>query len=229
MAGGHRDRKYAAPPPHTRRLRGIKIAAYALSWKSMRTPLVLTIRKTRLAWFGMTAMAALSVSAAAAAQAYPIRPDQPPASFPESKGVEAGRAVGEIVTQPIRDVGAERTEIPEILAASTENPYRLDGALDCQQVARSIESLDAVLGPDFVVSAAEVENRKGRLAEAGGRMVVNSLIPFRGIVREISGAAMRDREMARAVDAGFARRGFLRGLEYTMTCRAQTASLAPQP
>ena len=49
--------------------------------------------------------------------------------------------------------------------------------------------------------------------------MVNSLIPFRGIVREVSGAAPAERRLAAAIDAGFARRGFLRGVLSARGCR----------
>jgi hypothetical protein len=38
------------------------------------------------------------------------------------------------------------------------------------------------------------------------------------VVREISGAAAADRELAAATQAGFARRGFLRGVHQTRGC-----------
>jgi hypothetical protein len=50
--------------------------------------------------------------------------------------------------------------------------------------------------------------------------VVNALIPFRGIVREITGAAPAQRRLNAAIDAGYARRGFLRGLHYARHCRS---------
>jgi len=138
----------------------------------------------------------------------------------QSKALEAGRRVGDIVTQPARDINLDRTEIPIILVEAYEGPYALDGARTCPQMMETLKSLDAALGPDFVISDGN-ENRAGRLAEAGGRAVVNSLIPFRGIVREVSGAAPAERRYNQAVDAGLARRGFIRGLQYARGCTAE--------
>ena len=59
----------------------------------------------------------------------------------------------------------------------------------------------------------------GRLAEAGGKAVVNSIIPFRGLVREVSGAAPAQRQLNAAIDAGLARRGYLRGVARGRNCR----------
>jgi len=51
---------------------------------------------------------------------------------------------------------------------------------------------------------------------------VNTLLPFRGIVREVSGAAPAERKLAAAVGAGFARRGYLRGLHQARRCSTPT-------
>ena len=85
-------------------------------------------------------------------------------------------------------------------------------------MTQALADLDEVLGPDYMVERLTVENKKAKIAEAGGRAVVNSIIPFRGIVREVTGAAAADRAMASAVDAGIARRGFLRGLSTAQGC-----------
>jgi hypothetical protein len=125
---------------------------------------------------------------------------------------------GKIVAQPARDVGVSKTVIPPVLQRAQDNPYDLTGLKTCVQLKASVEELTGVLGPDFVVGNNRKENRAGRLAEAGGRTIVNTLIPFRGLVREISGAAPAQRRMDDAVDAGFARRGFLRGVSLARRC-----------
>lgn len=129
---------------------------------------------------------------------------------------------GRIVTQPARDVGAQKQEIPEILVEASDDPYDLDGARSCTEIAASVKALNGVLGQDFSSGAqAKKENRAGRLAAAGGKTVVNAFIPFRGLVREISGAAPAERRMEAAVNAGIARRGFLRGLHSARKCKTR--------
>ncbi|WP_454887486.1 hypothetical protein [Sphingomonas oryzagri] len=127
---------------------------------------------------------------------------------------------GEIVSQPARDVGASKTEIPPVLLAAHDNPYGLAGLSSCRQIRAAIDELSASLGPDFAIASEKKENRVGKLAEAGGKTVVNAFIPFRGLVREISGAAPAQRRLNAAIDAGFARRGFLRGIAYARKCPA---------
>lgn len=127
---------------------------------------------------------------------------------------------GEIATQPARDVGMRKVTIPPVLQSAINSPYGTEGTRNCAQIATSLKNLNTVLGPDFVAGAATNENRASKIAEAGGKTVVNSLIPFRGLVREMTGAAPAQRRLNAAIDAGYARRGFLRGLQISRKCRA---------
>jgi hypothetical protein len=126
--------------------------------------------------------------------------------------------VADIAMQPAKDIGVKKTNIPPVLAAAEASPYALADASNCSQMAQALSDLDEVLGADYTVERLPSENRGAKIAEAGGRAVVNSIIPFRGIVREVTGAAAADRAMASAVDAGIARRGFLRGLSTAQGC-----------
>ncbi|MET0249151.1 MAG: hypothetical protein ABW164_05430 [Sphingobium sp.] len=126
---------------------------------------------------------------------------------------------GKIATQPVRDVGLDKDEIPPVLLKAVENPYAAPPSRTCAGLKQSLAELDGVLGPDFTVGAKENENRTGRIASAVGRTVVNSLIPFRGLVREVSGAAPAERRLQAAVTAGIARRGYLRGMATGKKCK----------
>ncbi|MGY4395994.1 hypothetical protein ACVWZA_001167 [Sphingomonas sp. UYAg733] len=126
------------------------------------------------------------------------------------------QSTAQIVTQPARDVGIEKTKIPPLLAEVSENPYTTDGTSGCARLASSIAALNDVIGPDF--SASPTQNKRN-VAKIGGAALVNSLIPFRGIVREVSGAGPAERRLNAAIDAGVARRGFLRGLQVARNCR----------
>lgn len=122
---------------------------------------------------------------------------------------------GKIASQPVRDVGAAKTKIPAVLELAAENPYTLSGLGTCGAMASKLGALDQALGPDFDDGPQKGES----LAKVGGKAVVNSIIPFRGVVREISGAAAADRRLAAATDAGIAQRGFLRGVYQTRGCK----------
>jgi hypothetical protein len=131
---------------------------------------------------------------------------------------EVVRGAGHIATQPVRDVGIAKAEIAPVLAIAVANPYSLEGLQRCEDLGAALLALNKVLGPDFTGGYPNKENRVGRLAAAGGKTIVNSVLPFRGLVREVSGAAPADRRRNAAIDVGYARRGFLRGVYETRRC-----------
>jgi hypothetical protein len=114
-----------------------------------------------------------------------------------------------------------KREIPPILEKAFNDPYNIKGMKTCAALANEVKALNAVLGPDYVVGNEYSENRKGKLVEAGGKTIINSIIPFRGLVREVTGAAPADRHMNAVVDAGLARRGFLRGVHLKQGCKTR--------
>ncbi|WP_294389766.1 hypothetical protein [uncultured Sphingomonas sp.] len=137
----------------------------------------------------------------------------------QSRIARTGEAAGRIASQPARDVGVSKIAVPPVLEAAIRNPYAPTGTASCTQLRGAIRNLNAALGPDFVAGTQANEDRASKIAEAGGRSVVNAVIPFRGLVREVSGAAPAQRRLNAAMDAGYARRGFLRGMATARRCR----------
>jgi len=125
---------------------------------------------------------------------------------------------GRIAVQPVRDVGIARDHIPPVLQEAAADPYAVPEHESCPWLNYELARLDQALGPDFDADAGRDANRAQRIALAGGEMVVNSLIPFRGLVREISGAAPAERRRLAATNAGLARRGYIRGLAQAKGC-----------
>lgn len=176
------------------------------------------------------AAASLATGCATAQPAYPAKPAQSPTASkpppPPSKDSDGdGRPDGwreksmEIGTQPARDVGLSKKKIPPVLEEALADPYSLKGLKTCAKLVVEIQRLNDVLGPDYQTGNEYTENRTGKLAEAGGKAIVNSIIPFRSLVREISGAAPADRHLEALGDAGLARRGFLRGVHQKQGCK----------
>lgn len=161
------------------------------------------------------AMAAVPESAVAPAAQPPAQGASPSSSSNEDMRQKAGG----IISQPARDVGLSRKDIPPVLVKAAEDPYSLVGLKSCKSLVAAMGELSEVLGPDYGAAPRPRENRAGKLAEAGGAAVVNSLIPFRGLVREVSGAAPAERSLNAAIDAGLARRGFLRGVHRKQGCK----------
>lgn len=130
-----------------------------------------------------------------------------------------GDTAADVASQPLRDVGVVPTRAPELLQEARKAPYSRKGLRTCNDFRNAIRELDEVLGPDVDELAAEGKPLTGRLAEAGARSVVGSLIPFRGVVREVTGAASAERARQDAVVAGVARRSYLTGYAAGRRCR----------
>ncbi|WP_298198902.1 hypothetical protein [Novosphingobium sp.] len=121
----------------------------------------------------------------------------------------------DVMATPVSDLNLRKGEIPPILLAAQEAPYSLAGLRHCAELGAEVRRFDAVLGDDFDV--AEAANRKlsaGKVAQS----VVGSFIPFRGVIREISGANESERRLQYAIYAGSARRAFLKGVGLQRGC-----------
>jgi hypothetical protein len=175
---------------------------------------------------GLVGVLMLAPVGAHAQQAQPRLPYPPDAGSyrtipPADQRTDEERRIekaGDIAVQPVRDVGLTNSGIHPALSDAVIAPYKVPKRMDCRWLNWELARLNQALGPDFDIEDKPQEDKVERLAFAGGEMVVNSLIPFRGLVREISGAAPSDRRKAAAVNAGLARRGYIRGLAQTRSC-----------
>ena len=116
---------------------------------------------------------------------------------------------GEVAKTPLRDLNIDGRDIPEVLVAAERDPYATAGLDQCNAIVADIAALDGILGADYDIA----EDRGGdRISEGRiGQSVVGSILPFRGIVREVTGAAENDRRLRAAYTAGMVRRAFLKG------------------
>jgi hypothetical protein len=130
-----------------------------------------------------------------------------------------------VAETPVTDLNITKKHIPLVLVAAEQHPYTLSGIGSCQRLTSAIHELNAVLGDDFdLPHGGGKRTSPGRVAQS----VVGSFIPFRGVIREVSGANAHDREMQAAILAGVARRSFLKGIGQAKGCRypARSATLA---
>ena len=145
-------------------------------------------------------LAALSVAAlAASATAYAQQ------GAPEDSTI---KDTANQVTEPF-----DGKEIPPKLLAIQESPYSLAGLGKCAAIIGEINELGTVLGPD-VNEQVDKDRAKKREETAG------SIIPFRGLIGEVTGANAERRRYALAVYAGTVRRGFLKGVGLERGCKA---------
>ena len=144
------------------------------------------------------AVLALLASTGAAAQVIAEEPD-----------------VEDVARTPLEDFNIDSDDIPEVLVVAARDPYASDGLTTCNAIVAEVALLDRALGADFDIADTE-EHRisRGRIAQS----VVGSFIPFRGIVREVSGANARRNEVNMAVTSGMVRRAFLKGLGLERGC-----------
>ncbi len=115
----------------------------------------------------------------------------------------------EVAKTPLRDFNIDAHDIPKVLRIAERDPYTTAGLASCDAMVNEIAALDQVLGADYDIA---VDDGKGGLNKGRiGQSVVGSIIPFRGIVREVSGAAESERALRAAYTAGMVRRAFLKG------------------
>lgn len=136
---------------------------------------------------------------------------------------------GDVATTPLSDLNLKKEEIPPILLAAREATYDLGGLRTCRAIGAEIVQLDAVLGPDIDIAAEKTRDEKrGNAVGNVARSVLSSFIPFGGVIREVSGAASRERQWQVALYAGASRRAFLKGYGQARGCRypARAASAA---
>lgn len=125
----------------------------------------------------------------------------------------------EVAKTPLRDLGIDGRDIPEALKVAVENPYETRRLKTCNAIIADIAELDGVLGADYDIAVESEDDGPNISAGRIGQKVVGSVIPFRGILRELTGAADNERALRAAYTAGMARRGFLKGLGMGRGCK----------
>ncbi|MDB5499461.1 MAG: hypothetical protein JWP28_3492 [Phenylobacterium sp.] len=110
-------------------------------------------------------------------------------------------------------LGLRGPAVPAFLKAVAADPYRAPAAPACETIPAEIKALDAVLGAD-----ADQPRKERSLVMRQAIGAVRGMVPYRGVVRFLTRADHQDHELMNATMAGFARRGFLRGLEANLRC-----------
>lgn len=164
-------------------------------------------------------LALATVGAMASACATPSTPDRP--STGKSSPVEAERPQGSsdtMVSGGSGGLGISGPKTPAALQALVAAPYTLPATPDCAAMAREIAELDQILGPDVDAVAAARDGAGDAFGSAA-----RGIIPYRWVMRLMTQAGRRDRELRLAVLAGTARRGYLKGLRLGLSCQPPQA------
>ena len=139
---------------------------------------------------------------------------------------------GDAVTAPLEDLNLKRENIPQILADAIEKPYDLTGLDHCEAIAAEVGKLDALLGKDFDEPPPPKDDRSmtqkgesmGNNAAVGAvRGAARSIIPFRGLVRQMTGADAHQKQVDTAIQAGKVRRAYLKGVGMNKNCAPPAA------
>jgi hypothetical protein len=139
---------------------------------------------------------------AAAASAQPPKPvtDRNPSAI-------------DIAAAPADTLNLRKKKIPPILINAQAHPYAVPGG--CGAISGVIGQLNGALGPDVDRARSSEGLKAGTVAKS----VVGSLIPFGGIIRQVSGAAKEQQALEDAITAGIARRSFLKGYGRAKGCK----------
>lgn len=123
---------------------------------------------------------------------------------------------GNKVTEPF-----DGKEVPQKLIDIQDEPYSLNGLRGCAAIIAEVRELNSVLGPDVneTVDKSLGKKREETAARVAGS-AVGSIIPFGGLIGEVTGANAERRRYNKAVYAGTVRRGFLKGVGRERGCKA---------
>ena len=133
---------------------------------------------------------------------------------------------------PFRDLNVLPDKIPPVLRDAVADAYRPPRQYSCRTLAGEIEGLEAVLGEDFDAPPPPPPTRdEKRMGTANVVLkgAAGSIVPFRGWVRQLTGAERRAQQVQTAVAAGRVRRAYLKGIGVVMRCRWPAAPWRPAP
>lgn len=130
------------------------------------------------------------------------------------------RNVQSAMTSPVNDIGLDDIEIPEYLVSMT-NPYA-NTPSSCAAIKVDLAKLNDLLGSDLDIPEDEAVRREQKALNATSSTIGSVLIPFRGVVRAISGAASNERDARQAYERGLVRRAYIKGMARQMKCSLPT-------
>lgn len=166
------------------------------------------------------------------ATAAPVAPPPPPPAAEAEKPkdgdpkpvTERPVTAGDVIATPVSDLNLKKTDIPPLLISAQGDPYSLAGLKRCYEIGEAIVALDMVLGDDLDVPQ---DGRANTSAGSVAQAAVGAFIPFRGVIREISGANEHERKLREAIVAGTARRAFLKGYGQAKGCKYPARAVTP--
>jgi hypothetical protein len=139
-------------------------------------------------------------------------------------------------TGPLEDLNLKRKDIPPVLEALLTDPYAHPKKMECKAIQEELTQLDDLLGPDYdsgkiklQLASANSDEIKlpempdtDTLVDTGESMAHDgimgfihsqtNIMPFRSLIRLVSGADRHEKEVKQAYQAGQLRRAYLKGV-----------------
>jgi hypothetical protein len=153
------------------------------------------------------------------------------AAAPDRGEVEQKDTFRDAATAPLEDLNLKTKGVPEALARARSDPYDIAGLDRCEAIAEEIGRLDGALGRDLDEAPPPDDRTRGQklggavkdLGVAGVRTETQSVLPFRGWIRKLTGADAAQKKRDAAIQAGRIRRGYLKGVGMRMNCAPPAA------
>lgn len=127
---------------------------------------------------------------------------------------------------PLEDLNMVQTDIPKVLIDAEADVYARPTAKGCAAIRTQVAALDEALGEDFDAPSPPPPTKDEKRTDTANVVLkgaADSVIPFRGWVRRLSGASQHQQAVERAIAAGRVRRGYLKGLGQSLGCAAPAA------
>ncbi len=127
-------------------------------------------------------------------------------------------------------LGLTGADIPQLLKDIKAEPYKAAATPACDTIPAEIQAIDDLIGHDvdYVPPKTDASTDIEQKAVKGGASVVRGLVPYGGVVRFVTGANKKDDALREAIVAGYARRGYLRGVQAALKCPAPTPAAEPK-
>ena len=132
---------------------------------------------------------------------------------------------------PLEDINLKRAAIPEEFK-DIRNPYAVDPETSCETIAKEVTTLDSLLGRDWDVPPPDKKGLNDRAADGASTAFLDAvssgasgIIPYRGIVRTVTGANSQATKVRKAYERGSHRRTFLKAIGLMKGCAYPAAPL----
>ncbi|MGB1068344.1 MAG: hypothetical protein ACPH4G_07630 [Henriciella sp.] len=150
----------------------------------------------------------------------------------QSSAVITRNELGNAAQSPLQDLNLRRDEIPALLL-EIKNPYDVSRDINCRQIRSQVADLDELLGRDWDVAPEARRGLQERAVDGASTAFIDtvasgasSFIPYRGVVRSLSGASAYEKKLHKAYERGSHRRTFLKGIGLMKNCQPPAA---PRP